>query len=513
MNKQGLPVNYLILAFILIGSALLMSHNISQPWVGIVETDGALFSQIAHNFLRYGIWNLHFGQATTPMPVTDLAQLHYYQHHPALLPLLTAGSFALFGESEAAARGLPILLTLGSIALLFFISRRIYDESLALLATGIFATLPAILYIGRKPGYEAPTLFFILLTLGCYLNYRQSKRDIYLAGLFVSLGLALMTDWPAYLLVPALVVHYGWYEKNNRIINPIVLGVPLFSLAMLCLFGFFSYLSDPQNIGSVVYQGMTYMGLIGTDSPLALRYTEANITFTPMQFIKQTLGKIDNLYAYPVPLMALFGAWFERNERDASRTLVWTLVFVALSYCVIFYRSVYIHLWHTYYFTAPMAIFAAITIRKLFVWHSQDQYIPKVTLVFVLALILSGAIPRLLDLYALQIKLLPADQLEQSDFLKAVALEIKRHSVPDDIIVSPLPPNSAHILSYYSGREVFLGRNPAQDASDSPSQRVHYFNWMPPTSVNSQSAPFLHAKKQEFIVQGHRFIWLTQTGN
>ena len=513
MNKQRLPVNYVILAVILIGSVLLMSHNISQPWVGIVETDGAQFSQIAHNYLRYGIWNLHFGQATTPMPVTDLAQLHYYQHHPALLPLLTAGSFALFGESEVAARGLPIALTLGSIALLFFITRRIYDESLALLATGIFATLPAILFIGRKPGYEAPTLFFILLTLGCYLNYRESNRSIYLVGLFVSLGAALMTDWPAYLLVPALVLHYGWYEKNNRIINPIVLGVPLFSLAMLCLFGFFSYLSDPQNIGSVVYQGMTYMGLIGTDSPLALRYTEANITFTPMQFIKQTLVKIDSLYAYPIVLMALFGAWFERNERDASRTLVWTLVFVALSYCIIFYRSVYIHLWHTYYFTAPMAILAAIAIRKLFVWHSPAQFIPKVTLVFMFALILSGAIPRLLDLYSLQIKLLPVDQLEQSDFLKAVALEIKRHSEPDDIIVSPLPPNSAHILSYYSGREVFLGRTTAQDASDSPSQRVHYFNWMPPTSVNSQSAPFLHAKKQEFIVQGHRFIWLTQTGN
>lgn len=319
-----------------------------------------------------------------------------------------------------------------------------------------------------------------------------------------------MTDWPAYLLVPALVLHYGCYEKNNRIINPIVLGLPLFSLAMLCFFGFFSYLSDPKNIGSVVYQGMTYMGLIGTDSPLALRYTEAIITFTPMQFIKQTLVKIDSLYAYPIVLMALFGAWFERNERDASRTLIWILVFVALSYCIIFYRSVYIHLWHTYYFAAPMAILAAIAMRKLFVWHDQDRYAPKVTLVFVLALILFGAVPRLLDLYSLQIKLLPGDQLEQRDFLKAVALEIKRHSEPDDIIVSPLPPNAAHILSYYSEREVFLGRTTAQDASDSASQRVHYFNWMPPTSVNSQSVPFSSTKRQEFIVQGYRFIWLTQ---
>ncbi|MEI6335813.1 MAG: glycosyltransferase family 39 protein [Methylococcaceae bacterium] len=510
MNKQRLPVNYVILAFILIGSALLMTHNISQSWVGIVEADGALFSQIAENYLRYGIWNLHFGQATTPMPVTDLAQLHYYQHHPALLPLLTAGSFVLFGESEAAARGLPIVLTLGSITLLFFISRRIYDESLALLATGIFATLPAILFIGRKPGYEAPTLFFILLTLGCYLNYRESKRGIYLTGLFASLGAALMTDWPAYLLVPALAIHYGWYEKNNRIINPIVLGLPLFSLAMLCLFGFFSYLSDPQSIESVVYQGMTYMGLIGKDTPLALIYTEATVTFTPMQFIMQTLGKIDNLYAYPVPLMALFGAWFERNERDASRTLVWTLVFVALSYCIIFYRSVYIHLWHTYYFTAPMAIFAAIAIRKLFVWHNQDRYTPKVTLVFVMALILSGAVPKLLGLYSLQIKLLPGDQLEQSDFLKAVAIEIKRHSEPDDIVISPLPPNAAHIISYYSGREVFLGKTTVQDTIASTSRRIHYFDLMPTTSVNSESVSFSHAKRQEFTVQGHRFIWLTQ---
>jgi hypothetical protein len=229
-----------------------------------------------------------------------------------------------------------------------------------------------------------------------------------------------------------------------------------------------------------------------------------------MQFIKQTLGKIDNLYAYPLPLMALFGAWFERNERDASRTLVWTLVFVALSYCIIFYRSVYIHLWHTYYFTAPMAIFAAIAIRKLFVWHSPAQFIPKVTLVFMFALILSGAVPRLLNLYSLQIKLLPGDQLEQSDFLKAVAIEIKRHSEPDDIIVSPLSPNSGHILSYYSGREVFLGQTKVKDTSASAFRRIHYFDLMPPTSVDSESVSFSHAKRQEFTVQGYRFIWLTQ---
>jgi hypothetical protein len=208
--------------------------------------------------------------------------------------------------------------------------------------------------------------------------------------------------------------------------------------------------------------------------------------------------------------MALFGVWFERNERDASRTLVWTLVFVALSYCIIFYRSVYIHLWHTYYFTAPVAILAAIAIRKLFFWHSQDQYIPKVTLVFVMALILSGAVPRLLNLYSLQIRLLPVDQLEQSDFLKAVALEIKRHSEPDDIIVSPLPPNSGHILGYYSGREVFLGQNKIPDASASTSRRIHYFDWMSSTGVNSESVPFSSAKRQEFTVQGHRFMWLTR---
>ena len=416
---------------------------------------------------------------------------------------------ANFGESEAAARGVPIALTIGSIALLFFISRRIYDEGLALLATGIFATLPAVLFIGRKPGYEAPTLFFILLTLWWYLNYRDSRRGIHLAGLFASLGAGLMTDWPAYLLVPALAVHYGWYEKKNRVVNPVVLGLPLFSLAILFLFGFFSYLADPQNIRSVLYQGMTYMGLIGKDSPLALKYTEATVTFTAMQFIKQTLGRMDSLYAYPVLLMALFGAWFEHNEQDAQRTLVWTLVFVALSYCIIFYLSVFIHLWHTYYFTAPMAILAAIAIRRLFVWHGQGHYIPNVTLVFVLALVLSGAVPRLLDLYSLQIKLLPGDQLEKSDFLKAVATEIKRHSEPGDIIISPLSQNATHIISYYSGRQVFLRQTKVKFGSASTSS-IHFFDWLPPASFNSEPAPFLHARRREFTVQGHRFILLTQ---
>ncbi len=65
--------------------------------------------------------------------------------------------------------------------------------------------------------------------------------------------------------------------------------------------------------------------------------------------------------------------------------------------------------------------------------------------------------PRLLDLYSPQIKMLPGNQLEQIDFLKAVAIEIKRHSEPDDIIVSPLP-KAATSLVIIPGERYFSGK-------------------------------------------------------
>ncbi len=49
-----------------------------------------------------------------------------------------------------------------------------------------------------------------------------------------------------------------------------------------------------------------------------------------------------------------------------------------------------------------------------------------------------------------------------------------------------------------------------KDTSASAFRRIHYFDLMSPTSVDSESVSFSPAKRQEFTVQGHRFIWLTQ---
>jgi 4-amino-4-deoxy-L-arabinose transferase-like glycosyltransferase len=191
------------LSVITLMTGLVLLWQISAPWLGLYDGhDGAFYSAIASNYLRYGVWDLRFGQAVNFAPVTNLTELKFYQHHPPLVPLSVALSFALFGEREASARLIPIAFTLGNVLLIALLARKLYGHRVALIASVIFATFPAVLYFGRKVGYEAPTMFFALLAVLSYIYFLERRTWPRLCALFLTVGTGLLSDWVVYFLIP-----------------------------------------------------------------------------------------------------------------------------------------------------------------------------------------------------------------------------------------------------------------------------------------------------------------------
>jgi len=199
--------------------ALLAFHfarGLQRPWVEEDNWYGAVYSQAAHNNLRAGLHaggvpaTLYFG----PLPIPPEA---YYVHHPTLLPVLVTASFAFFGESEWAARLVPVVASLASLLVLWFLVRHTAGPRAATLAAAVFAAVPMELHYGDMVDFEPVLTFWMLGLLSCIWHWEQTgHRRWVIASAFLA-ALALWTDWPGYLLVLCLA---AWFvlraPRENR---------------------------------------------------------------------------------------------------------------------------------------------------------------------------------------------------------------------------------------------------------------------------------------------------------
>lgn len=519
-EKRSIVFLIVILAF----STFWLTWKLSQPWNGLGGSNGALYSTVARNYMQYGFWQTRFGQATNSEQVTTVSDLKFYQHHPPLVSMLLAAAFWSFGESEATARLLAIVFTLGSSILVFFFTRRVYGESVGIIALFLFATFPGVLFFGRMPGFEAPSLFFILLSTWFYLRLTETQKTAYLLGLYVSLAAGLLMDWPVYFVVPLLSFHCWLYLKEARFRKTIVFGLPLWALLIFAVFQYQSYLVDPQSFKDLLYQGMAYMGLISRESAVATRFVEAKVTFTPLQYARRAVVRLDLLFSYPLLILAAVGLWDLRRTKGARERLVLTLLGVALAYSVVFYRSVFIHAYHTYYFSAPVALLAALGARAVFVGMRGEQVNSllgksALPLAFLGVLVIAGMLPRLKSLHRMQIKLLPGEQHESAQFLKTVAQRIREMSRDYDVILTNLPKSKAHSpVGYYSERKIVWNVDSVSSLetlakSSGEEDGLHFLYWKSHDGAEERDELFVRlvemANPNEFTVDEHRFLWFT----
>ncbi len=107
-----------------------------------------------------------------------VASAHYLNHDPdffdyatyygksrRILIYGTAVLFALFGESDLSASLLPLIFSVGTIPLLFFLGRRLWSPGAGLLAAGVYAVAPSDVAISSCLLPDPIMPFFIALAL------------------------------------------------------------------------------------------------------------------------------------------------------------------------------------------------------------------------------------------------------------------------------------------------------------------------------------------------------------
>jgi len=138
----------------------------------------------------------------------------FFLAHPPLYPVITSWIFNLLGVGVWQAKLIPVILSIGSIPLVYAIAKRFYGVRSALLSTFIFSISAGVVEFTRNALMYGEMIFFTLLAVIFLFNGLEKKRyhKLLLSGLFM--GVATM--YRLFALVPLLsIVIYLLIRKEK----------------------------------------------------------------------------------------------------------------------------------------------------------------------------------------------------------------------------------------------------------------------------------------------------------
>jgi 4-amino-4-deoxy-L-arabinose transferase-like glycosyltransferase len=143
------------------------------------------------------------------------------ENHGALPAYVVKASSTLFGSTPPAYRSLHVLLGLGAVALIYFVTNQWYGRAAARWAAALFAFNEYFLDVSTRATAHAPYLFFVASAVAAFSQFLRAGRPAYLyaAGLFVGLAFyckehsALLL--PVFLAVLLLREHRHWLRRPH----------------------------------------------------------------------------------------------------------------------------------------------------------------------------------------------------------------------------------------------------------------------------------------------------------
>lgn len=360
----------LCVALLLAVYAAGLTHDLSKPWTGMHDWNGAFFSQLARNLLRYPV-SVHHGMGVIAVgePVPPPEERSIYASHPPALIWLVALAFRLLGESECVARLVPVLASLGSLALLIHLVRRAWGPETALLTGLLYAVMPMTVYFGRMVDHEPVCLFCMLAALACWqiatANLDVSRRQVLFArlGWVVAMFGAIWVDWPGVLFAGLFAIHVLLQFGRGRISLDIVLmgvGMPLLLLAGMFTHLVYGGLEGRWGDVLAIFQSRAVAKKVEVEAPFVVwQHTVGNVTW---------------------PMLLLAGAGFirfltrDRRQREGIHSCAgapvhtqkveasWVLPATGILWVCVFWRQYEIHNYWMFYLGLPIAVLAADTV-------------------------------------------------------------------------------------------------------------------------------------------------------
>ena len=155
----------------------------------------------------------------------------YFSGAPVLYPVLGAALNMVGGL--ALARALSLAEMLAVTAMLYSISRRLFNERVALCAAALFAVSESALFLGELATYDATCVFLLACGTLIVVRWAGSRWPVFLLAAPV-VALAVAVKYAGLIFVPTIAVLpaiAGWPARGRRAL----LYPPAFALAVAAL--------------------------------------------------------------------------------------------------------------------------------------------------------------------------------------------------------------------------------------------------------------------------------------
>jgi hypothetical protein len=200
-----------------------------------------------------------------PLPLNFAS---YFSGAPVLYPV--AGAWADSIGGLAAARALSLLEMLATTGLLYTISRRLFNERVAICAALLFSVTMSVTFLGHFATYDATCLFLLAVTAWIMVRTALLRWPVFLLAVPVA-ALAVAVKYAGALFVPTIAVLpvlTAWPYRRRRVwAYPVVFGVGTAALLYLGLkWGGHSYSEALSSTTTSRAQGTTPVGHLGWES-------------------------------------------------------------------------------------------------------------------------------------------------------------------------------------------------------------------------------------------------------
>ena len=314
-------------------------------------TGGAFYGIMARNYLRFPWAETH------ALPVITVGRLPgvppvFYADHPPLVPLLIAPVYKLFDFGDWQTRLPTSTATIVAIWVLYLLLKRFGNERIALVAAALFAAMPMTLYFGGQPEVLGmPLVLFALVTVFAYLNFHASPGVRTFVSLLAAFTLAAISDWPAFILVPVLLAHFGGTKPRRQwvwIIAFAAYACIVFALLSIYI-GWAAHL--PWNWIVPLFQGRAALGVTAP--------------FTAHEWVRSAWAY--NAHHHTILLLAASSLWLLRSSVRPGRpqpgtTVARLLLAWGFLHVIIGRQGVYLHEWWWWPLTPGIACASALLV-------------------------------------------------------------------------------------------------------------------------------------------------------
>lgn len=398
--------------------------NLTKPFWGEHDWNGARYGNIAKNYLRYGYVLTKFGQVENG-GISNPTDFIYYTHYQPLLPILISASYRFFGVSEFTTRLVPLLSTAGFILMVYFIGSQLISWKMGIFSSLLALATPMVRYYGKNPVHEPLALFFSSLT---FLGLLKKNKWLLLTGIV----LTALTNWSFVFLIAGISVFLMSKKNIKKITGLCALGI---------FFAAFHFIHVKILTGS--FLGGDLVGALLERTSVDQVVTKFNF----IQYLLQIRLWFSTLFTNTLLLSAVVGIVVLLRSKLLKFKKFILAVLVYCLYPIFFTNASFIHSYFVYYFILPLCLLGGFVFVKLLefkkillflflftllgVWFERNSYVK--------ALNASDG-----DKLAVEIAKSVQDKTGVSD-----TISVK----PDDYAESRLP-----ILSFYSERNMVSSR-------------------------------------------------------